>query len=848
MVKKQNGKGSKPTLITQDIIIRQPQRTTSDVARWRSALIAADAGRPKMMFDLYEDLLIDGVLYDAVDKRIKAVLNSELIFQGKDGKIVQQIADIMDTLEWEDLLREIMNCVFYGRSGVEFDFRQEFKVAAIPSKHISLETKSILINDTDAVGIAYEGDSNLLILGKPRNWGLFLKTAPFAIWKRGGFGDYAQWLEIFGMPQRVGKYSSYDPQSRALLEEALQKAGSAPWCVIPKESEVETVNNTGSGSSGTSYNDFRKACNEELLITIQGQTLTTVQGDKGARSLGDIHKDVAEALNKADMRFVEKVLNSYVFKILEMRGYPVAGGKFVFPDIAETLTVADIVSLVDIVPITHNFIYNKFGIPAPEEGEKIAGRAQSANEPPKGNKKKPDKEPDDDELNNSDQQGIIKLFDHFLSFFVAAPTLRSGANRNFTTRLTDYTTGTITLADDYAVDVDSLVNEAIKEIYKGEGNPVVNRHLFNITNDALQHGIDASLSEVAKENAEYVRRFKENAAVFSAFKNHQQTAEIIALLRDDKGKIKPFYKFKKEALMLSQDYNVNWLQTEYNTAVQSCRTVSNVTKFKQTAHLYPNLEYIQSSAAHPRGSHLHYVGTILPIEHPWWATHLPPSDWNCQCSVRQTDEEPTDAPDEEYADPLFAHDIMNDAEFVAIKETPYYKATDKAIHDEIEERALQYLRVAEEQRTDVYIGNNGGYLDIVHQASIEREKNLITYKIMADYGGRYTLLSTTNVPGVKNPDAFNYIRGVFSDAKHPVTDSGKKAIQNSIKKASEQNVSEVIIRLESDLTSKDLHKGFVAALQPGRAQVIKTIILIRKDGKPLTFDTQKLRERFSKKK
>ena len=71
-----------------------------------------------------------------------------------------------------------------------------------------------------------------MVLGKKRNFGLFLKTAPYAIWKRGGFGDYAQWIELFGMPQRVGKYSSYDPESRRLLVEAMEQAGSAPWIVI----------------------------------------------------------------------------------------------------------------------------------------------------------------------------------------------------------------------------------------------------------------------------------------------------------------------------------------------------------------------------------------------------------------------------------------------------------------------------------------------------------------------------------------------------------------------------------------------------------------------------------------
>ena len=72
----------------------------------------------------------------------------------------------------------------------------------------------------------------------------------------------------------------------------MEEAGSAPYIIIPKEAEVETK--SGNNGSGTSYNEFRQACNEEMLITILGQTLTTVQGENGARSLGEVHKEVEE--------------------------------------------------------------------------------------------------------------------------------------------------------------------------------------------------------------------------------------------------------------------------------------------------------------------------------------------------------------------------------------------------------------------------------------------------------------------------------------------------------------------------------------------------------------------------
>lgn len=369
-------KAPEPIVVNQ-IIVKSPQRKVYDVGQWRNALKSADTGRVKQLYDLYDDILIDGLLADAMDKRIDAVLNAELTFQDADGQEVPEITSIIDTPDWEELLRQIMYGRFYGRSGIELLCTPDsFHIAPIPPKHINLRTRSILINDSDEKGIPYEGDNSLLILGKERNYGLLLKATPYAIYKRGGFGDWSQWVELFGMPQRVGKYNAYDPESRKLLERAMEEAGSAPWIIIPKEAEVETkASNNG---SGTSYNEFRQACNEEILITILGQTLTTVQGEKGARSLGEVHREVEEGKNRSDMRFVQRVLNNRILPMLEARGYPVSGGKFVFPKSAEQLSVSDIVMLSDILPIPQSYLHEKYSIPVPEEEEPIARREAAA--------------------------------------------------------------------------------------------------------------------------------------------------------------------------------------------------------------------------------------------------------------------------------------------------------------------------------------------------------------------------------------------------------------------------------------------------------------------------------------
>ena len=116
-------------------------------------------------------------------------------------------------------------------------------------------------------------------------------------------------------------------------------------------------------------------------------------------------------------------------------------------------------------------------------------------------------------------------------------------------------------------------------------------------------------------------------------------------------------------------------------AVRSARMAEKWKGFEAVKHLYPNLEFIESTAANRRPEHLQWVGTILPIE------HTPPVDWGCECDIRNTDKDVTGVPDADVeVDPVFANNPAETAEFINLKEHPYVKdVTDedviKSIYD-----------------------------------------------------------------------------------------------------------------------------------------------------------------------
>ena len=678
-------RGSSPQLIINQVIVKPVNRSLLAMDKWTSALKNADYGRYKELFDLYELLLTDGILADAIDKRIRAVKGADITFQFADGSEDEQMIDFIDSDEFEFLLEEIMQAVFWGITVAEFDFSNGFDVYSAPRKHIRADKKLIAINESDYdTGIAYEGVPNIIeIKNRSTKYGLLHRAAPYVIMQRGGLGDWAQMVELFGMPQRVGKYSIYDTEARKQLQEAFDTQGAASTLIVPKETDIQTV--TTSGNGGTSlYKDFINTLQELMTVTILSQTMTTMDGS--SRAQAGVHKDVEEELNKADLRFVQRILNKKLKPILEARGYKVKDGAFNFPKALKELTVDELVKLADIIEVPAYYFHEKYGLPQPAAGDVIAKKAAATNtiplasgegaggevekdpEPvdpndpippqPKSTKspKSPKKKPDI-KLSDDDQNWMERMFNFFA---VARTTWSRVTGLNLADKSTSYTES-----------IDKLFEQAIKDIYKQYGidpkamghAPLLSKPLFDISNNALQHGIDNAFSvEFGKTDPAFINQFKTNAAVFSAFKTHAQGKKIAAQLLDAEGNLKSYDNVRKS--VLGTTINAE-LKTEYRMAVRSARMAEKWKDFERTKHLYPNIEFIESTAADQRQEHLQWVGTILPMEHPWWNTHTPPVDWGCQCSIRNTDAPATGTPDgNDEVDPVFANNPAKTAEFV----------------------------------------------------------------------------------------------------------------------------------------------------------------------------------------
>lgn len=138
-------------------------------------------------------------------------------------------------------------------------------------------------------------------------------------------------------------------------------------------------------------------------------------------------------------------------------------------------------------------------------------------------------------------------------------------------------------------------------------------------------------------NAKSKLQLKQNLYRFSGAKTYQEIAKMNYFL----GNNKAFPDFKKEALKVNQEYNVQYLENEFVTANRSGAMAEKWQKINDQKVLYPNLKYKTVKDNRVREEHRQLHDVIKPIDDAFWDKWYPPNGWRCRCYVTQTDEPAT---------------------------------------------------------------------------------------------------------------------------------------------------------------------------------------------------------------
>ena len=707
MAKTTRKPGATGTIKVTELILKQAYRTNVDIASWRTALQSAESiisPRRRQLYDLYEDLMLDGHLRSVIDKRRRSVRSMPISFL-KDGKPVEEVENFLKCGAFRKMLSDLNDHQFYGHSLVQIDFTGEkLTYKLIPRKHVMPEFGLVTINQGDSDGIDYRSDPEcnyILELGDDRDLGLLVSAAQYVIWKRGCMGDWSELAELFGRPLRKGKYSPNDDAGKNALLTMLSNLGGAPYIAYPEGTDV-TVDASGSNLTGDIYQSLKSACNDEISKLIIGSTLTTDAGTKGARALGEIHERGEQDVFNEDCMDIMSMLNDKFYHLLELHGFPVAGGEFFYQDTEELSRKVQLDMVKTIkdmgVPVSDDYIYETFDIPKPENYDQlkavpaapavsVAAAAQPA-DPAEPTATPPPAEP----TPTTPEKGKKK----------AAPAKSQAKLLKIVTGLFTRLVGKSDPLDAYTAQTQLEARRIAQLIYEDNlpDGFTVDEDMVQLIADNLVNAIESGFGTIADYESGSARRslgeqLIKNAYKFSAAKTEAMQNDMKAMMVDGDGVPLSFSKFRQVVDSLNIQYNKNWIQTEWNTATSAGMMADKWQGFVDDSAVIPYLEYMTAGDDRVRAEHAELNGVIRPVDDDFWNTYYPPNDWGCRCDVVQVtnpDAKPTDiaamslpvVPDQFANNPGKTGEIFNDA-------NPTMAAASDATKTTAADMAQQYI-------------------------------------------------------------------------------------------------------------------------------------------------------------
>lgn len=391
-VKRTKGKVPEKGINITNINVRVPNRGTQNIESWRSAISAFENQTNPIrayLYDLYKDIELDGQVIATWGKRCDAITNKRLLFK-RDGEEGETITALLNSPDMRSIVKELLKSIAYGFTLIYIDKiyfdedEEQYKIDwdLIPRKHVhpekgfecvsyqqNMATRDFLFMDKHNAGW-------MVWAGERDDMGLFSAVAQYVIYKRGGFGDWSQFAEMFGMPFRELSYDDYDPETRAKLEKAMEDWGAAGYIIKPKSAELTLHDTGGSTSSAEVYDMLISKCDAAISKVILGNTLTTEQGEIGSQALGEVHKESESEKNASDQLFILSILNTKFRAVLKKFGFDVTGGKIMYEgletDWDKLQTKWNVVKeIAQTVPVDDDYIYEEFDIPKPDNYEQM---------------------------------------------------------------------------------------------------------------------------------------------------------------------------------------------------------------------------------------------------------------------------------------------------------------------------------------------------------------------------------------------------------------------------------------------------------------------------------------------
>jgi phage gp29-like protein len=229
--------------------------------------------------------------------------------------------------------------------------------------------------------------------GLPIRNGLARLAAWAFLFKSYTLKDWMAFLEVYGMPLRVGKFGrGASHEDRRILLQAVRDISTDAAAIIPKEMEIEFIEVQGGSGNGL-FGSKAEYLDKQVSKGVLGQTMSTDDGS--SLSQAKIHENVRHDIARADARQIAVTMNRDLIRpFVDLNFGPQQRYPTVIIPVTENediKTLAEAVErLVDRgLEVSMAEIRSRLGFDEPEPGAKImrpsaAFKADSPSGPPAG--------------------------------------------------------------------------------------------------------------------------------------------------------------------------------------------------------------------------------------------------------------------------------------------------------------------------------------------------------------------------------------------------------------------------------------------------------------------------------
>lgn len=395
--KNKTGAPSREKFIATVIKGRTPIVHRKDISDWQNAKQAAirvDNPRFSQLQELFDYIMDDAHLSSQVQLRKSKVLRSEFALVNDGGDTNDQATETLRNMPaTRRLINAVLDAQLYGYTLAELDPHPDspdpLAVTVIDRRHIDPCNGFVLIDTSDTTGIPYRelreyGTYVLEFRGE--GLGILDKAVPHVLFKRFAQSCWSEFCEVCGMPPRVIKTNTQDPNLRDRYLEMLSNYGSGANGIIDIDDEMIFV--ATNASNGEAYENLIRLCSNELSLLINGAVLGQ-DTRYGSNSKEETSADLNDEIVEADMAAVEVAMNTIVLPALVALALVPAGLRFKFQEQEDaTQLFNQTMQAAQYFDIDPEWVKEKFGIEVLGPRTMVGGLGAPADNDGNGQKSK----------------------------------------------------------------------------------------------------------------------------------------------------------------------------------------------------------------------------------------------------------------------------------------------------------------------------------------------------------------------------------------------------------------------------------------------------------------------------